>query len=388
MKSVLSMFAAISLLLLLGCGAKEASNQAEMSARSTFEVRKNSIAATIEEEGEIVPQISVEVKSSISGRVERVFLEEGEYVERGQQLAQIVADRDQTRSINQIINSYQEAKINYENAKDDYEYALDLHENNFIPEREVKDALNRFRLAEMRFESAQQEYRLALKEIDFNTDGSENISNVVSPLTGIVLERLIEAGELVSAETTARSGTILFNIADLSGYVVKVEINEFDIDRVRHGQEVVITRGRTGEQRYQGVVSKIAPLAVQSDGVRVYPVEIKIDGQTEALRFGMTAAVEIITARSDDALVIPVTSLFADNRGEEYVMIKKPDGDFERRLVERGINTVFFVEIISGLKEGDIVLSNAENRMAAGSGSGRGGTSLPGMPSTNVGHRR
>lgn len=388
MRSVANALIMISLLLLISCGPSDASNLAGKAEQGTFEVRSTNIAATIEEEGEIVPHIRVEVKSSISGRVDKVFAEEGEYVERGQRLAEIVADRDQTRSINQIINSFQEAEINYENAKEDYEYARDLHENNFIPEREMRDALNRFRLAELRFESAQQEYRLALREIDVNTDGSENVSNIESPLTGIVLERLIEAGELVSAETSARSGTVLFNIADLSGYVVKAEINEFDIDRVRHGQDVYITRGRTGEYRYKGVVSKIAPLAVQRDGVRVYPVEIRIDDQTEALRFGMTAAVEIITARSEDALVIPVTSLFADNRGEEYVMVKQSTGEFERRPVQRGINNVFFVEIVSGLEEGEQVLSSAEQRMSAGGGSGRSGASLPGMPSTGAGHRR
>lgn len=382
---------ALPLLLLImtiiGCNTNDSERQSGEETGNTTEVMRSRIVSTIEEEGEIAPSKSVEVKPNISGRITQVLVNEGEFVGEGQKLAEIIADRDQTRSINSIINNYRESEINYKNAKEDYEYAQDLYEHNFIPDREYRNALDSYKIAEMRYYSAKEEYQLALQEIDVTDGEMAKTSSVASPLTGIVLERFIEAGELASGETSTRSGTVLFNIADYTSFVVKVNINEFDIDRVTHGQNVVITRGRTGEERYRGEVFKISPLAVQRDGVRVYPVEIAIDSDNENLRFGMTAAVRIITARADDVLTIPVASLFVNNQGEEYVMLQQEDGSFQEHHVKRGINDTFFVEITDGLEEGDVIITQGD---AAIPGRGRrdGGVSLPGMPTQGVGHGR
>lgn len=388
MRSLISFILLIVISVVAGCNGKGSAGNNERGKQNTVTVNRSTIVATIEEEGEIAPLTSVEVKSSISGRVTRVLVNEGDYVRKGQVIAKVIADRDQTRSINNIINNYKEAEINYEKTKEDYEYAKDLFDNKFISERELRDAHNTYKVAEMRFASAEQEYQIAIQEISFISDSSERTSAVISPLSGIVLQRLIEPGELISSETSARSGTVLFNIADNQSFIVKVLINEFDIDRVKHNQPVVITRGRTGEQRLQGRVFKISPLAVQSDGVRVYPVEIEIVGEQESLRFGMTAAVRIITSRAENVLTIPVTSLFTNNRGEEYVMLKQPDGTFEPKQVRRGINNIFTVEITEGLGEGDIILSQGEARIPGQRGGGSGATIIPGMPSQGVGMRR
>ncbi len=372
--------------LMVSCEKKNSEQTARSSETNTYQVKKGDIVSTIEEEGEIAPLISVEIKSSISGRVTRLLVKEGDLVKVGQVVAEIVADREQTRSINNIVNSYREAEINFENTTRDFQHTQGLYDKSFISENEYLEAQNRLRLTTLRYNAAKEEYELALSEIEMQDESKSSF--VTSPLTGVVLNRFVEEGELVSAETSMRSGTVIFNVADYTNFVVKVSINEFDIDRIRHNQEVKIIRGRTGEMEYNGKVFKISPVAELKDGVKVYPVEIEITDVDDNIRFGMTAAVRIITGRREDVIVIPVSCLFVNNQRQEYVMIKQNDGNFTEKFVKRGINNVFMVEIIEGLAEGDVIINQAAPR-GAGTRQAGGSAGMPnpmgGMPA--VGRR-
>jgi len=361
----------------LSCSKKTEDQTVARQTENTFRVAKSEIIASVEEEGEIAPMKSVEVKPSISGRVSKVFVNEGDNVVEGQIVAEIVADRDQTRSINNIVTSYKEAEINFENAERDYEEVKELFKKNFVSNNEMINAENRLRIASLRYESAREEYQLALREIDINVEDPDKTSAIRAPLSGIVLRRFVEVGELVSGETTMRSGTVLFTIADSKDFVVKVDINEFDVERIQHGQKVEIRRGRDRSDLYIGRVFKISPLAEVSDGVKVYPVEIELTEGTGSLRFGMSSTVKIITAQKEDTLVIPVSALFINDRRQEYVMVRVEDGSFQERFVKRGINTAFQVEITEGLEEGEVVMNQGSMRGMAGGARTSGGMTMP-----------
>jgi HlyD family secretion protein len=342
------------------------------SAERIVAAKLMDIETVIEEEGEVAPMRSVQVKSGISGRVMRILVNEGDYVKRGEVIARIEADREQARSINTIVNNYETSKIAYEEASREYDQNQELFELGFISKNELINSENKYIRAKLSFDAAKEEYELTKSEMGAVGGTSTKTLAVTSPLDGVVIEKLTEEGELVSGETSTRSGTIIFTIADSESLVVKADINEYDIPRIRHNQYVNIRRAQDRRTSYNGRVFKIAPMAITKDGVKVYPVEVAIENPDYQLRFGMSVALRFRVDIKTNTLAIPVTALFIDSERQEYAVVQKEDGAFEERKVKRGINNEYFVEIIEGLNEGDKVVSQGGMR-GMGMEGGRGG---------------
>lgn len=153
----------------------------------------------------------------------------------------------------------------------------------------------------------------------------------------------------------------IISIPDPNGMKVEVKIHETWIDKVQLGQEARIVIAAFPDKTYSGKVLKKAPLAdtgnwFENPDAKVYATEVSLEGTDNSVRTGMTAKVEIIIDQLRDVLSVPIQSVVTQN-GEKVCYVMAGTGR-EKRVVETGLFNDNFVEIKSGLAEGDVVLLN------------------------------
>ncbi len=209
--------------------------------------------------------------------------------------------------------------------------------------------------------------------------------NITSPISGTVIEKTSKAGDTLDGN----SSTTMAVIADMSKMVFTIDVDELDITDISVGQEVTVTADATPNVTYTGSVSNIRVIGTTSDGVTTYPVEIEIAEYGDLIS-GMNVNAEIIVDESKDSLLIPVAALnrgnlvavqdsslgttsdsttnnttsqttnntTSNNTNHNSKTIQTPtapDG-FTYVQVEVGLSNDNYVEILSGLREGQVVL--------------------------------
>lgn len=215
---------------------------------------------------------------------------------------------------------------------------------------------------------------------------------VTSPITGTVVEKTVKAGDNVG--TGSNSNNTLCIIYDLMYLEMTLNIDELDIDNVEVGQTVNVTSDAKAGQTYTGVVTKVSMVGTTSGGTTTYPVTVRID-DTDGLRPGMNVDAEIVLSSADGVLAIPSLAV---NRGDTVLVTsdspsaanaleqEAPEG-YAYVQVTTGVSDDSYIEITSGLQEGDTVAylrtasSGSGNMMMGGMPSDMGGGMGGGMPS-------
>ena len=311
-------------------------------------VSRTNIEQVVEENGEIAPMNQVDVTSKISGRVIKTIADEGMNISRGMQMAIVEPDSSQSRSLTSVINGLDDAKQDYQTALDDYNQQKTLLEKGFISQQVFKDAEARYLKADRNLKARQSDYDSAKNELGMNSLKVEKLQ-INAPISGIVLNRYVDDGELITGDSSTREGTKLFTVADLSKLVIRINVNEVDIYKLDSGQKVAIHILANAATPYSGVVSKISPYAENRNGIRTFKVDIRIDQQDKKLRPGMSASISMKLKARNNVIAVPVTALFVDDK-QEYVFTPGKDGKAEKVYVKRGLNDEYNVEILSGLQ--------------------------------------
>ncbi len=282
------------------------------------------------------------------------------------------------------------------NKQQERETALALYVQYTFP-KEAEELLSDYENAVMGYqrqfkeniaEKAQEEARFSSAERKFNlervklADINEQIeaATIRAEYPGLVVygasnqnDRRYRGGssqEAIQEGATVRERQPILTIPDMRDMAVKVNIHESAVQRVAVGQRVSVSIDAFPDEQLTGVVTRVAVVADSANmfmnpDLKVYPTTIKIDGTHEWLRPGMSAEVEILVDRLEDVVYVPVqaVSYFDDQR----VVYITNGGRPERREVEVGAFSESFIEIRSGLREGEEVLLLAPQQGAAGS---------------------
>ena len=203
----------------------------------------------------------------------------------------------------------------------------------------------------------------------------KNDTTLHATMTGVVTKRYVEQGEIVTSAIGAfNAGTPIFQISDLATMLIKININEVDIPKVRLGLLTEVSLDSVKGTIFPAVVRKVATSALATDagaqpggggqGVVRFPVEIRVDKSDKRLKPGMSARCAIIVDRRTDVLRLP-TNCVQTEAGKSYVMLVtstmkdgKPVETATKHEVKAGLRGDDFVEIVSGLKEKDRVRPN------------------------------
>ncbi|NTU68100.1 MAG: efflux RND transporter periplasmic adaptor subunit [Chlorobiaceae bacterium] len=179
---------------------------------------------------------------------------------------------------------------------------------------------------------------------------------VTAPFDGILTLQNVKAGDYVNANTQVAS------VTDRSGYLVTVEVDELDVPRLRVGMPAVIALDSMPDKRFNATVSRIVP---QTDRVtKTSRVYLRFDQPVVAAQAGMTATANIVYSIRKGALLVRKSSIFQDER-KDYVW-KVEGGRLKKQAVRTGDSDLTFVEVVSGLKPGDMVVSSPGEKFREG----------------------
>ena len=201
---------------------------------------------------------------------------------------------------------------------------------------------------------------LAIKQLTSTLEDAKSSLNylfVVSPAKGITIkEENWSTGQKWGVGDQPWSGSKIIELPDLSEMRAEVKINEVDVSKVLPGQRVEIRPDAYSDSAYTGKVESVANLAQNKDyksKIKIFPVQIRISGQSRTLLPGLTVSCRIIVSEIPGVLYIPLESLFRE-QGLEYVYVKSGSG-FKRRDIKTGAINTDFAIVKEGLEENDMV---------------------------------
>lgn len=332
-------------------GKKKNSEQEGDKKTSTAVAKIDDISIVLDEVGEIRPVKEVNVKSKLSGRISKMFVEEGEYIHGGDIIAEIEPDMAQAQTLSRIKSTLKTTEINLENAQKDYESSKELYDKSLISDEEWRDAQNALKLAQISYDSALEQYKL-VEEIGI----TETNMKVTAPVSGMIIHKTVEEGEMVVSSESYSGGTVLITIADLSQMIILTDINEVDIGKISLGREAKITIDAFPDKKYGGEIIHISPMAaIGNNNIRTFQVKVSIEDNLKELRPGMSANVTIIGKTRKGVVTIPIQAIFQDEDGNDVVYIVKSDTLITSAIVKTGINDLQKVEIMEGVAEGDTI---------------------------------
>ncbi len=346
-------------------------------------VQAEDLQVSVREVGVVDPLTKVDVKSTVSGRIVGLKVREGATVKAGEVLAEVEPDVNQAQTLSDVQGSVSQARVSFRNAERDFSQQAELYKSGLISDQAYRGAKTARDLAEEAFKSAQTRYQIVEdRGIPISGNASTQKARVTAPMNGVVIKKGVELGDTITSGVSSfNAGTVVFTVADLQSLIVKVNLNEVDIAKVKVGQTVRITLDAYPQKAFTGKVRFVAPAADLVEKIKVFKVEVALDELTEAFKTGMSANVEILGEKRDKAVSVPLEALqrrdgrtvvyrLKDNlppqdlakakeglngRGKFIWLSDHWKEYFDVVPVQAGIATLERVEILSGLKANDQV---------------------------------
>lgn len=344
------------------------------------------IVETITANGKIQPEKEVKITPDVSGEIVELTVKEGDPVQKGQLLIRIKPDvyiSQKDRSLAAISSArarLAQAEAQFIQAELTFNRTRQLYNEETISRSEFEQAEASYAVAKAEVDAAK--YSVISAEASLK-EANENLvkTSIYSPMTGTVSMLLVELGERV-AGTGMMAGTEMLRVADLSRMEARVEVNENDIPRVKLGDTATIDVDAYPDNKFSGIVTEIANSAkitgVSADQVTNFDVRILVlpesyqeladKGSKFPLRPGMSTTVEIRTETKSGIVTVPIQSV--TTRADTTNITQKTSSrdirtlvfitDGQRALakdVKTGIQDNSYIEIISGVSEGDRVIS-------------------------------
>jgi HlyD family secretion protein len=338
------------------------------------------VQVEVTEIGTVEPEIKVDVKSALSGKVVALPVREGDVVKKGQLLAAIEPDVNQAQTLAAVRRNVNQQEIEYADAEKDFHAKDELLKAGLISVELHRAAETRYKAAAESLSAAREKAGIMeASGVPLTTNPNQQL-NITSPMDGVVITRPVQLGEAVTGAGSFNAGTVILTVADLASMIVKAGVSEVDIGKISVGAPVMVTLDAYPKLRFPARVSRIAPAARLQDQVKVFDVEVTLDSLGKELRTGMTANVVIKGERAEGVLAVPIEAVFHREDGE-VVYVRKPaagaekgkakanDGQpratpnprdawkatFEERRVVTGLASISHAQIVSGLDAGEEV---------------------------------
>ncbi|MEO0102527.1 MAG: efflux RND transporter periplasmic adaptor subunit [candidate division WOR-3 bacterium] len=323
------------LIILLNIIQKEEGKEVE-----TAKVHYGNLVSSVTGDGIIKAKTQVNISSQVMGRIEKLYVKEGDLVSKGKLLCLLDQKSYQAQ--------YELAKARYEQARAVWERSETLFHKNLIAQEEYERLSAEYKMAEANFKDAQDRYEK---------------TEIRSPIAGKVVKLNVEEGETVIIGTMNNPGTVLMVIADLAKMLAEIEVSERDVVDTKPNDPVEIELDAIPNQKFSGFVQKVGYMPntqqLGEEKATTFEVTVEIIDTSSLLRPGMTCHAKIETNRKDSVLVVPISAVGRHKIGEE-----EKDGVFiieknRAKLVpvKTGIFGETEVEVLAGLKEGDIVIT-------------------------------
>jgi HlyD family secretion protein len=290
------LFAVVSAAVLAACSGKKSAVSYEFT-----NVRRGTLERTVSSSGTINPVATVKVLPQMSGKVEKIYVDYNDPVQKGDILAELNTDVLKLKREQQYA-AVIKARANFELQQINYRNQQVLAEKNLISEYELKTSKTTLdgQAADLAVVEAN------LKEIETEIN---QYAYITSPIDGIVLDRKINIGDTV-VDSSSNNSSAIFTLAEnLNEMQIEAGVGELDITSIHKGQPVRFSLESLPGRSFPGEVETLRMIPVVSNNVVSYTVIVKVKNQDGALFPGMTCAVDFIVERSENVLMVSNAAL-------------------------------------------------------------------------------
>lgn len=308
---------------------------------------------TITAIGNIEPIQTAVVYPEATGILEKLMVEEGNFVEKGNLIA-VIESQQRQLNVQQVEKEIKAEQYEIANLRQDYNRFKRLVEEGAVAVKKLEDIETLYKASEERIEGLKKQLEIAKRRLDDTI--------VKAPITGIVAEKFINEGELITENSLTKASPIVA-IIDTSKVKITVPIVESDIKKIRLGQSVYVTTDAYPTVRFYGKIEKIMPL---TDFVtRTTKVQILVDNPSRYLKPGLFTRVVIETG-SRPILALPLDALMRLQGSGNCYCFRIDNNIVEKTYIDIGETYNGMVEIKNGLKAGDIVVVSSQGILETG----------------------
>ena len=374
-KIIITLVVLIVVIGLVFLGLKSCQQDKSVQSDNTEEVKIGNISKTVVATGKIEALFKAEVKSKIGGIVKRFYVEEGEKVNNGEKLVEILPQATPVELV-QARTEVKAAAFDKEISEKQYLRSKELFENKFISPNEFDQAKVNYETSKVRFYASMAQLRvleqganlsqlvegIQLSEEDkrqIETEAQEAINSMTlkAPISGIVLSLDTDKGSAVIPVSSAYGGTVIMTIADVSEKQFRGDVDEADIGKVSLGLSARVYVEAYPEEPFEAKLTHISPQGQELEDIINFEIRATVEDPADKLRVGMSADAELILEEHQNVLLIPEGAVIYED-GQTYVNIKDDsiEEGMQRVQIERGISDGLLTEVLSGLKQGQIVV--------------------------------
>ena len=313
----------------------------------TSTVKVANIAEEIVAVGRLRAVFSTELRAEINGRIMKISVTDGEPVKRDQELLRL-DQQDILTQIQESDRNIEASKLKAQRAKREFDRQKDLKSRELVTMKDFEETRTTLSLAEN--EAAVYEARAA------NLRDKLTKTVIRAPHDGTLLLRDLTEGQLITSAAAQNGGTLLGEVADLSALMVRTNINEIDVARLKVTDVARVRVDSLRNMMLNGEIKRIATIATESvgDRTRVFPVDVVVDETDPRLRPGMSATVMFTLAHVENVPAVPLSAVFTNADSVRYVFVRTGE-TFDVRGIDIGIVDTRRVQIVSGLALGDEV---------------------------------
>ena len=297
--------------------------------------------------GAIVPRREVTIKARVSGVVEKLHVQPGQYVKAGDLIAKIKIIPDVV-NLNAAEARLSAARISLANAETEHARIQQLMERKLINQGD-------FARADLEYNLAKQEVTAASNNLQLVKEGairgSGKVSNLVqSTVEGMVLEVPVKEGASVIETNNFNEGTTIAAVADMNDMIFQGTVDESEVGKLKEGMPVTISIGAIANQKFKGSLEYISPKGVEKDGTIEFEVRAKLDlAKGTFIRANYSANADVILDRRQRVLALN-ESLIQFEKGQPYVEVETRPQEFEKRQLELGLSDGIYVEVKGGIE--------------------------------------
>lgn len=343
----------------------------------TETAKYSDIQQTVVATGTVRSSNRVEVGARVSGKVEKILVKLGQKVKKGELIAELdsITQENTLNSAQAQLAAYKAqlvaAQTAYRVANSNFQRIAKLYKRKASSLDDYENAQNNLDSAKANVEQIQAQIKQS--EIEVNTAATNlNYTKITSPIDGTVISIPVSVGQTVNANQTTPT---IIQVADLDTMLIKPEISEGDITKIKPGMKVQFTTLAEPDEIYQAEIASVDPAlttltdneyseSVSDTNAIYYYANVLVPNPEHKLQIGMTTQNTIITAQKQHVLVVPTLAIQKRN-GQNSVQILDGDKVVEK-IVQIGLHDDINTEILSGLNEGDnVILSQSSANEAA-----------------------
>lgn len=343
----------------------------------TAQVTKGSIVASVAASGQILTSNTVDIGTNASGVVSKVFVKDGDIVTSGQTLATLTLDTDGAQKSSQAYANYLSAKNALFNANNQT-YTLQTAE--FVANQKfINDAVarglsttdptyieeNATWLATEASYTNQQNV-VAQNQIALNNAWESyqaDSPTITAPTAGTLANLTITPGMVLASNGSSSSSST--SISSQRVAVIKTQgnpigtfnVSEIDVSKIQPGQKATITLDSTPNETFTGTVMNVDRIGTVASGVTNYPINILFDTSVDQILPNMSATANVIIATKDNVLLVPTTAIQTQS-GQDVIRVLNGT-QVQNITVTTGLNSDTETEIVSGLSEGQTVVTGS-----------------------------